>query len=142
MFWSSWSSIGRIIIAGIFAYLSIVVSIRISGKRTLSKLNAFDFVVTVALGSILATMITTKDFKIVDGIASFAILMILQYIISSLSVRSRKVEKIVKAEPTLLFYNNEFLEKNSNTLVHFLYLRNFRTFNVLINEHLHYDQKL
>jgi len=33
------------------------VVLRVSGKRTLAKLNAFDFVVTVALGSTLATIL-------------------------------------------------------------------------------------
>ena len=39
------------------AYVTLVVTLRLSGKRTLAKLNAFDFVVTIAIGSTLATIL-------------------------------------------------------------------------------------
>jgi hypothetical protein len=39
------------------------VLLRVSGKRTLAKLNAFDFVVTVALGSTLATVLLSKTWR-------------------------------------------------------------------------------
>lgn len=44
----------RMIGGGGGSYAFIVFVLRLSGKRTLSKMNAFDFIVTVALGSILA----------------------------------------------------------------------------------------
>ena len=50
MFFESWSSLGRILAVGALAYMALVLLLRISGKRTLTKLNAFDLVVTVALG--------------------------------------------------------------------------------------------
>jgi uncharacterized membrane protein YcaP (DUF421 family) len=56
MWFDSWSDLGRVLGVGTAAYLSLVVVLRVSGKRTLAKLNAFDFVVTVALGSTLATL--------------------------------------------------------------------------------------
>jgi hypothetical protein len=47
----------RTIVVGIAAYLVLIAVVRICGKRTLSKFNAFDFVVTVSLGSTLATVL-------------------------------------------------------------------------------------
>lgn len=40
----------RILVVGPLAYLLLIVILRISGKRTLARMNAFDFVVTVVLG--------------------------------------------------------------------------------------------
>ena len=50
MFFDSWYDLFRIVIVGALAYAGLVFLLRITGKRTLSKMNAFDLVVTVALG--------------------------------------------------------------------------------------------
>jgi hypothetical protein len=55
MLFDSWAGLGRVLLVGTLAYVALVLLLRISGKRTLGKLNAFDLVVTVALGSTLAT---------------------------------------------------------------------------------------
>ncbi len=110
MFWNSWDSILRILIVGTVTYLSFLVLLRISGKRSLSKLNAFDLIVSVALGSILASTITSSDLPLADGLMSFTILLFLQYVISQLSVRVPGVEKLVKSNPVLLLYEGEFIE--------------------------------
>ncbi len=51
MFFDDWFGIVRILIVGVLAYAALIIFLRVSGKRTLSKWNAFDFVVTIALGS-------------------------------------------------------------------------------------------
>ena len=86
----------------------------VSGKRTLSKLNAFDFVVTVALGSTLATVLLSKDVALAEGVLAFSLLISLlislQYVITWLPVRSSVFESFVKAEPTLLCHKGALLE--------------------------------
>ena len=49
MWFDSWYELGRVLAVGASAYLTVVLVLRLSGKRTLAKLNAFDLVVTVAL---------------------------------------------------------------------------------------------
>lgn len=110
MFFNSWESIFKIIILGILTYISFIIMLRISGKRSLSKLNAFDVIVSVALGSILASTITSDSLPLVDGIVAFATLLILQYFISKLSVNSYNFEKLIKSNPVLIFHNGEFLD--------------------------------
>lgn len=61
MFFNAWSDIGRVLVVGGLAYAGLVLLLRLTGKRTLSKMNAFDLVVTVALGSTLATILLSKD---------------------------------------------------------------------------------
>ena len=64
------------IITGIIAYITIIFMLRISGKRTLSKWNSFDFVVTTAFGSVLASiLLSTKD-AFGQGILSFGLLVL------------------------------------------------------------------
>jgi uncharacterized membrane protein YcaP (DUF421 family) len=56
MWFDSWSDLARILVVTPLAYGALVAVLRMSGARTLSKLNAFELVVTVALGSTLATV--------------------------------------------------------------------------------------
>lgn len=109
MFFESWSGLARVLIVGTLAYVALVLLLRTSGKRTLSKMNAFDLIVTVALGSTLATVLLSKDVPLAEGITAFVLLIGLQFAITWLSVRSRRVEKLVKAEPSLLYFRGEFL---------------------------------
>lgn len=104
MFFDQWQGVWRVLIVGSLAYLSLVVLLRVSGKRTLSKMNAFDLIVTVALGSTLATVLLSKDVTLVEGIAAFGLLIGLQFLITWSSTRWEGVEHLVKAEPSLLFY--------------------------------------
>lgn len=112
IFFSDWQSIIRISIISITAYLSLIFILRISGKRTLSKMNAFDFIVTIALGSTLATVILNKDVALADGILAFVCLVFLQFVISYLSSRKKRVNNLVKSTPTLIAYRGKLLDKN------------------------------
>ncbi len=66
-FFDSWSAMGRTVVVGVLAYLALVLLLRVSGKRTLSKMNAFDLVVTVALGSTLATVLLSTSVALARG---------------------------------------------------------------------------
>ncbi len=109
MFFSGWSSVLRVFAVGVPAYIGLVVLLRISGKRTLSKFNAFDFVVTVAFGSVLASALLTKTIALSDVLAAFALLIGLQFLVTWSSVRWSFVDHLVKSEPQLLFHHGEFL---------------------------------
>lgn len=102
MIFQGWSGILRTLIVGTLAYGFLVVSLRVSGKRTLAKLNAFDLVVTVALGSTLASILLSKDIALAEGAAALVLLIALQYAVTFVSVRSRQVARVVRSEPTLL----------------------------------------
>lgn len=110
-FFDSWSGIVRVIAVGTLAYTALVIVLRVTGKRTLSKLNAFDLVVTVALGSTLATAILSKTTPLAEGVTALALLVVLQYAVTWLSVRFEAVDRLVKAEPVLLFYRGKFLRE-------------------------------
>jgi uncharacterized membrane protein YcaP (DUF421 family) len=99
IFFNRWEGVARTLAVGVLAYAGLILMLRVSGKRTLSKMNAFDFIVTVALGSTLATILLSKDVALVEGLTAFALLIFLQYVITWLSVRSEHVAKAVKAEP-------------------------------------------
>lgn len=111
IFFDNWDSIIRTLITGILAYFSLILMLRISGKRTLSQMKEFDFIVTVALGSTLATVLLNKDITLFDGIMALGLLILLQYSLAAGSVRFSGLSKIISSEPTLIFFDGNFLRE-------------------------------
>ena len=110
MLFQGWSGLVRTAVVAVLAYGALVLFLRISGKRTLSKLNAFDLVVTVALGSILATTLLNKDVALAEGLVALASLIGLQFIVTWSSVRFRWLRKGVRSEPAVLVRDGHPLE--------------------------------
>lgn len=109
IFFDNWLSLGRGLIIGVVTYAGLILFLRISGKRTLSKMNAFDLVATVALGSTFATALLAKDTSLVDGLFALALIIGLQFSVAWFSVRSERFRRWVQSEQTLLFWG-DFLE--------------------------------
>lgn len=107
MFFDGWFGLVRVVV-GSCAYPALIALLRISGKRTLVKINAFDFVVTIALCSTLATVLLSSSVALTEGVTALALPIGLQYLVAWASVRSRRVERLVKSEPSLV-YRNGFL---------------------------------
>lgn len=108
MLFQNWTGIARILVVGALAYITLVLFLRISGKRTLAKLNAFDLVVTVALGSTLSAVTLQKSIPLTEGVAALGLLILLQFVVTYFSVRSVRFANVVRSEPTLLVRNGQF----------------------------------
>ncbi|WP_434774640.1 DUF421 domain-containing protein [Pseudomonas oryzihabitans] len=110
MFFDNWQVIIRTVTVGVLAYIGLVVFLRISGRRTLSKMNAFDLVVTVALGSTFATILLNKDVSLAQGTLAMVLLIGLQYLVTWTTVRVGWARRLVTGEPALLFHRGDFLQ--------------------------------
>jgi uncharacterized membrane protein YcaP (DUF421 family) len=75
-------------------------------------MNAFDFIITVAMGSAFGRILTAKQVSIAESLVTFLLLVTLQYALSFIVVRSKTFHKMVTSQPSLLYYNGSFLEKN------------------------------
>ena len=111
MFFQDAQGIVRTIVVGILAYLALVLFLRISGKRTLAKLNAFDLVVTVALGSTLSAILLQESIALAEGLTALLLLIGAQYLVTLLSVRSSRFAQLVRSEPTLLARNGRLFRE-------------------------------
>ncbi len=102
MFFQGWEGIFRTLVVGVIAYVGLVAFLRVSGKRTLAKLNAFDLVVTVALGSTLAAILLQESIALAEGATALALLILMQYLVTFVSVRWPGFARVVRSEATLL----------------------------------------
>jgi uncharacterized membrane protein YcaP (DUF421 family) len=109
LFFGTATDILRIAITAIALYFLLILILRVSGKRTLSSMNAFDFIVTVAIGTTLASTILDQTITLTEGLTAFIVLIGLQLSISWFSSRSKRFSRLVKSEPKLLCYKGRLI---------------------------------
>lgn len=93
-------------------YLTLVVLVRLMGLRSFSKISGFDFPITVAIGSALATVVLTKDPPLLLGVCGVAMLFAVQMLVAWLRVRSPWMCGAIDNEPLLLMNGPEVLHDN------------------------------
>ena len=109
LFFSGWGSLLRVAIVGVVCYTALLVTLRLSGKRTLSRMNAYDMVITMALGSLLTKAMLTKDQSIADSLLAIMLLIGFQYAVSAISCRWNGFRKLVTPKPAVLYHEGAFM---------------------------------
>ena len=110
-FFAGWDVLGRTALVSVLGYVALLALLRLSGKRTLSKMNVFDFVVIVALGSVLAGTIMSPEMSLADAVVAWAVLMVMQTLFSVVTRRSQRLERIINGRPTLLLHHGRMLQE-------------------------------
>jgi uncharacterized membrane protein YcaP (DUF421 family) len=107
-FTDGWMPLLRIVVVGTLMYVTLIVLLRISGSRTIASMRAFDFIVTVALGSVFGRALTAKGVSLAEAVVAFVLLISLQYAVARLQVLSQPFARAVTNPPRLLYFRGEF----------------------------------
>ena len=110
-FEASSSSLIAIVITAIGIYFATILFTRIAGKRSFSKMSSFDFAMTVAIGSIIATTVLSESVSLLQGLVGLAAVYLLQISLAMLR-RFKMVQKIIDNEPLLLMDGQNILQDN------------------------------
>ncbi|NNE32892.1 MAG: DUF421 domain-containing protein [Winogradskyella sp.] len=102
-------SLIAIILTSIGIYVALVLLTRISGKRSFSKMSSFDFAMTVAIGSVMATVIISKSVSLQNGIAGLVGIYAIQMLVAH-ARRWNFIKQIIDNKPTLLMRDGEIIE--------------------------------
>jgi uncharacterized membrane protein YcaP (DUF421 family) len=102
----------EVLVRAVIAVAAVILFTRLNGLRSFSKMSSFDFAMTVALGSILATTIVDRSLDLRIGLASLAAIYLVQAVISMLRVWVRPVRETVDNTPLLLLRDGEILSEN------------------------------
>ncbi|MBQ2727551.1 MAG: DUF421 domain-containing protein [Clostridia bacterium] len=90
------------ILTTISVYFILIISMRIMGKRQLGELQASEFVIAIMLSEIATTPITNPEYPVTTALLSISALVALEYLISTLLLRSNKLKRIFYGSPAIL----------------------------------------
>lgn len=94
------------------AVLWTVLLVRIVGLRAFSKMTSFDFVTTVATGSLIAQAGTRDEWMaFLQCLAAIAGVFAIQYTLAKVRQRYSAMRHLLKNQPVLLMVDGEFLEE-------------------------------
>lgn len=109
---TSGEAVLMVLLTTVGIYLSMILLTRVSGLRSFSKMSGFDFAVTVAIGSVLATTIVSENPPLLQAAVGLAALYGVQILVATLRERSGAVSAAVDNAPLLLMAGEEILEDN------------------------------
>lgn len=107
----SWRTVGYVAVATVLIYLSTLVAIRLGERRTLTEMSAFDFVVAVAIGGIVARTATVQPPSYVQGLAALVTLLTIHHLLSWGRLHAGVVRWLTRREPLLLMAHGQPLAR-------------------------------
>ncbi|GAA4165909.1 DUF421 domain-containing protein [Chryseobacterium ginsenosidimutans] len=103
-----WSFILEIILRTAIMFLTIIIGLRVLGKRGVKQLSIFELVVIIGLGSAAGDPMFNKDVGIVSSIMVFIVIILLYTIVTYLIAKNKKFEQLIEGKPICLIENGEF----------------------------------
>lgn len=107
---TTWGAAAMSAVSALGIYAAVIIYTRLAGLRSFSKMSSFDFAMTVAIGSLIASTILTRDPPLLRAIVALGALYALQLGLARLRVRFHAVGNAVDNEPILLMENGRILE--------------------------------
>jgi uncharacterized membrane protein YcaP (DUF421 family) len=109
VWFASWYSTLQGVIRAAVSYLVIVGSLRVLGEQVLAKMSAYDMIVTITLGSVVANIPFSHEVAVVDGLAIMVTFVMLQETIRWAQSRSKMARKIVAERPRVVVWDGRLL---------------------------------
>ena len=101
-----------VVLSAVGIYASLILFIRLSGLRSLSKMSSFDFATTVAMGSVMASTLLTEDPPLLQAVVGLGTLFALQYVVARYRQRVKGVAALVDNTPIVLMVGPTMLDEN------------------------------
>ena len=107
MFFDGWRDVGRVLALTAMSYVLLVAALRVLGNRTLAKMSAFDLVVTVALGSTLATIALSSQVSLAEGASALLTLALAQFAVAWTAARWTVIRRLANNRPIVLVIDGQ-----------------------------------
>jgi len=99
-------------VRSVVTYFALVIFTRIMGRKQISQLTYFDYVVGITIGSIASVASVDKNVNMFEGIFSIIIWSVLTILISEITLKNIKLRLLVNSEPLLIIDKGNVIYKN------------------------------
>ena len=108
---ASWAAVGLVLLSSVLTVLAVLVGTRLVGLRSFSKMSSFDFAITVAIGTVLASTSLARSIPLAHAVAALVGLFGTQQLIALLRGRTR-IGGLVDNQPVLVMIGDRMLAEN------------------------------
>ena len=107
---SSWEQLAVVLVAGVVIYAWVIAATRLLGLRSFAKMSAFDFAMTVAIGSVIANA-ATGSVPLAAAVTAVAVLFGAQWLMARLRLQT-PLNRMIDNRPLLLMYDDEIIDEH------------------------------
>ena len=98
-----------IITKGLFSIVTLFLPSKMMGRKQVSELNLFDYIIGISIGSIAAEMTLNKDIGFFEGVLAIFVYAFIAYCITKLTNKSIIARRLVSGSPCILIENGNIL---------------------------------
>ena len=98
-----WEFIAR----GVIIYVFLLLILRLTGKRQIGQLSPFDLVLLLVLSNAVQNAMNGGDNSITGGIISATTLIVANGVVSRITYKSKKMERLIEGRPEILIHNGK-----------------------------------
>ncbi len=112
-FGASWETIGFVMASTVAIYASAFIGLRVAGRRTLSQMSSFDFLITVALGTLVSSTAVSENPSYLQGVTALATFLLIQVTVAALRQRFTWLQRYLDFRPAVLVQGDELILRRS-----------------------------
>jgi len=110
--WLPEIALGEKILRSVVIYVFILLAFRFTGKRQVGQLTPFDLVVLLIISNVVQNAVIGPDNSLGGGLLGAVVILALNWLVVELTFRSKRLRRLLEAEPTLLVHNGRILHDN------------------------------
>lgn len=94
----------------IFSIIVLFIVTRIIGKKQVSQISLFDYVIGISIGNFIAEMVINEEVQFLDGVVAMFVFGIFSYIVSYITMKSINLRRIIIGVPTIIVEDGKIIE--------------------------------
>lgn len=91
-----------LVLKTLFLYIFIIIGYRVMGKKELGQLSVIDLIVSILIADMAAVCIEEQEYSVFISVVPMLTLIVMQILLSYISVKSNKFRNIIDGKPTVL----------------------------------------
>lgn len=99
-------------IRAISSLITLFLITKMLGKKQVSQLSLFDYVIGISIGNFAAEMTINLESNEINGIWAVVLFGLFAYLVSYLTMKSMTMRRFFMGTPTVIIQNGKILEKN------------------------------
>lgn len=108
----NWTEALSIIPRSFLSFIILFIVTKLIGKKQVSELSLFDYVVGISIGNFASEMTMNLDGQYINGVIAVIIYGIIAYLVAVLTMKSMFLRRVIIGTPTIIIQEGKILEKN------------------------------